>query len=93
MKKKMRFFAALGVSWALVLMGSLSFAGEATRITQEEVKAMLGSPDLILIDIRTGRDWDASEMKIKGAFREDPRKSAEWADKYDKGKTIVLYCA
>lgn len=93
MKRKMAVLAALAVSLALLAFGSLSFAQEAKRMTKEALKDMLGSPDLEVMDVRTGRDWTASDQKIKGALREDPRKVDDWAGKYDKGKTIVLYCA
>ena len=93
MKRKMAVLAALAVSLAFLAVGSLSFAQEAKRMTKEELKAMLGSPDLVVMDVRTGKDWTGSEKKIKGALREDPRKLDEWAAKFDKGKTVVLYCA
>lgn len=64
------------------------------RITKEEVKSMLGKPDLIILDVRAAQDWKDSEWKIKDAVREDRRgKSNEWMDKYPKDKILVLYCA
>jgi len=54
---------------------------------------MLGNPDVVIIDVRVGKDWKDSQSKIKGAIREKPKKAKLWADKYDKGKTYVLYCA
>ncbi len=64
------------------------------RITKEEVKSMIGNPDLIILDVRAAQDWKDSEWKIKGAVREDRRgKSNEWMDKYPKDKILVLYCA
>jgi predicted sulfurtransferase len=93
MKKKIAVLAALAVSLAFLAVGSLSFAQEAKRMTKKELKAMLDNPDLVLLDVRTGKDWTGSEEKIKGALREDPGKLDEWADKFDKGKTVVLYCA
>ena len=93
MKKKIAVLAALAVSLAFLAVGSLSFAQEAKRMTKEELKAMLDNTDLVLLDVRTGKDWTGSEKKIQGALREDPGKLDEWAGKYDKGKTIVLYCA
>ena len=93
MKKKIGVLAALAVSAALLAVGSLSFAQEAKRMTKEELKAMLGSPDLVVVDVRTGRDWTGSDQKIKGALREDPRKVDDWAARYDKEKTVVIYCA
>ena len=93
MKRKMAVLAALAVSLTLLAFGNLSFAQEAKRMTKEELKAMLDSPDLVVVDVRTGRDWTASEHKIQGALREDTRKLDEWAAKFDKVKTVVLYCA
>ena len=93
MGKKWWSLVALTISLTLLLIGSLSFADEAKRMTKEELKEMLDSPDLVLIDVRQGNDWAASEMKIKGALREDPQKPDDWAAKYGKEKTVVLYCA
>ncbi len=89
--------------WLLLLMvflfmgcagkQTMSTQDQAPRITKEEVKARLGAPDLIVIDVRQGGDWSASDMKIAGAVREDPKAFSQWADKYPKDKTLVLYCA
>jgi predicted sulfurtransferase len=68
-------------------------SADAPRMTKEELKALLGQPDLIIIDVRTGSDWTASDLKIKGAVREDPENIESWANKYAKDKTLVLYCA
>jgi len=61
-------------------------------MTKEELKAMLGSPNLVVIDVRYGKDWTDSDLKIKGAVREDPRAIVSWANKYPKDKTLVFYC-
>jgi predicted sulfurtransferase len=66
---------------------------DVPRMTKEALKAMAGNPDLVLLDVRRGKDWDASEFKIKGAVREDPEKFDAWKSKLPKEKTIVLYCA
>ena len=64
------------------------------RITKEEVKSMIGNPDLIILDVRSAQDWKDSEWKIKGAIREDRKgKASTWMDKYPKDKPLVLYCA
>lgn len=63
------------------------------RMTKEELKEMLGSPDLVIVDVRVGKDWKASEFKVKGAVREDPGNVDPAAGKYAKDKTLVLYCA
>lgn len=93
MKRKMAILAVLAISLGLLEVGSVSFAEQAKRMTKEELKAMMDSPDLVVLDIRQGKDWTASEHKIQGAVRENPGKLNEWAEKYDKEKTVVLYCA
>ncbi len=69
-------------------------AGEQVpRMSIEDLKARLGSPDLIILDVRLPGDWSASKTKIAGAIREDPGKFDRWRGKYPKDKTLVLYCA
>jgi hypothetical protein len=74
-------------------MGKTTSQGDAPRMEKEELKALLGSPDLILIDVRFGKDWSESDRKIVGAVREDPQEFDMWKGKYPKTKTLVLYCA
>lgn len=93
MKKWILFLMVFTISSSLLLSGGFSVAGEIKLMTKEELKAMLDSPDLVVLDGRGGKDWTASEVKIKGALRADPQKDAEWIDEYDKEKTIVIYCA
>ncbi len=81
---------SLGLSLALVLP---VLAADAPRIEKEKLRAMLGKPELILIDVRSGADWKASTQKIKGAVREDPGQAETWMKKYPKDKTLVFYCA
>jgi hypothetical protein len=64
---------------------------DAPRITKEELKKLLDNPGVLIIDVRIGKDWDASEFKIKGAVRRNP---FSWsAPDFPKDKTIVFYCA
>lgn len=64
---------------------------EAPRMTKEQLKGLLGNPDLIVIDVRWG-GRNAPE-KIPAAVFEDPGKAEVWSAKYPKEKTIVLYCS
>jgi rhodanese-related sulfurtransferase len=73
-------------------MGKGPKAEEVPRMTVEELKAEHGSLDLVVIDVRTERDWEASDRKIAGAVREDPASPQQWAEKYAKESRIVLYC-
>jgi rhodanese-related sulfurtransferase len=68
-------------------------SADAPRITKDELKALLGKPDVILLDVRSGNDWKGSDSKIQGAIREEPDRIKSWAQKYSKDKIVVLYCA
>ena len=72
---------------------SMSVAADVPVVTKEELKAQMGSPDVMILDVRTGKDWKSSEFKIKGAVRADPSEFDKWATTYPKDKTLVLYCA
>jgi len=62
-------------------------------MTKEELKSLLGNPDVIIVDVRESEDYKKSEFKIQGAIREDAEKNlTTWADKYSKDKTLVFYC-
>ena len=61
------------------------------RISKEDVKAQMSGSNLILLDTRTGSDWNNSDKIIQGAKRADPKKFSEWGEVYPKDATIVLY--
>jgi predicted sulfurtransferase len=86
------------VALAVTLVFTTGFIGAAAakdvpRMTKEDLKAKLGDPNVVIIDVRTGSDWKASDLKIKDAIREEAKNVSEWTPKLDKNKTIVLYCA
>jgi rhodanese-related sulfurtransferase len=80
---------------ALVVMGASlpATAAEAQRMSKETLRAMADKTDVVIIDVRSSRDWKSSKLKITGAVREKALQTASWASKYDKTKTYVLYCA
>jgi len=84
--------AAFSFLLALALV-SVALAGEVKLITKDELKVSLGSPGLVIIDVRLPKNWNESDQKIKGAVREDPGQLDKWAKKYNKTNEIVLYCA
>lgn len=67
-------------------------ADSVQRISVDGLKALLGKPDVIILDVRTAHDWEDSKTKVKGAIREDIHNAGSWVDKYPKDKTIVFYC-
>jgi hypothetical protein len=66
---------------------------DAPRMTKDDLKSMMGNSDVLIIDVRYGKDWTDSGLKIRGAVREDPEAFESWANKYPKDKTLVFYCA
>ena len=70
-----------------------TISADVPGMTKDELKALLGDPDLIILDVRRGSDWTGSDLKIKGALREEPNDIESWANKYSKDKILVLYCA
>lgn len=68
-------------------------AGEAGVMSKDELKQHLGNSDIIILDVRAGRDWSSSEFKIKGAVRENPSDFEKWSSTYPEDKKLVLYCA
>jgi len=79
----------LGASLALALPAQ----AEVSYLDGAALKAMLDDPQLLIIDVRTPKDWNSSDKKIKAAVRQDPNKVAEWGKALPKDKKIVLYCA
>ncbi len=87
------------VSLALALGGTAGCAapakmalGEIPRMGVDELKARLGEPGLVVIDVRASGDWESGSLKIKGAIREDSKKVSSWSSNYFKDKPIILYC-
>ena len=62
-------------------------------MTKEQLRSLLGENDVTILDVRAGRDWKSSEFKITGAERVAPASDNQWADKFNKNKTYVFYCA
>jgi len=71
--------ATLTVTVSLTLVGLLFQASVAqsavATMTKEELRAKLDSPDVVIVDMRLGKDWKASEEKIKAPFAWTLRRS------------------
>ncbi|MBR9981727.1 MAG: hypothetical protein KFF50_11930 [Desulfatitalea sp.] len=91
-----RFVLTVFTVALLALFAAVSTAAhmdKVPRMSKETLKEMLHSPDVVILDIRIGIDWNASEFKIQGSERRDPRQLDTWKDQLDKEKTVVVYCA
>jgi hypothetical protein len=93
MRKVVLLLAIASVLAVAALAVTPSLAQDAKRMSVEELKSMLGSPGLVVIDVRADGDWKSSTLKIKGAVREDPEKVDTWMSRYPKDETLLFYCA
>ena len=90
MKKLFAFVTVLGL-----LLPNFAFAADdgVPRITKEELKTKMDKgQDIILLDVRTGRSYDGSNVKIKGAMRISPDEVETRYKELAKDKEIVTYC-
>ncbi len=74
-----------------MVVAAKSAQTEVPKIPNIEAKAMLERSELTAIDVRTSHDWQASDLKVQGAVREDPNNIDSWCDKYPKDKALLLY--
>ncbi len=88
-----RHLAILCVSFVLLFSGAAFSYQKVQMMTGEQLNAILNDPDLAIIDVRTGIDWNSSEWKIRGSVREDPLDVDTWAKRYPRDKMFVIYCA
>lgn len=58
-----------------------------------DLKSMLGKEGVVVIDARRNKEWNESDLKIKGAVHNNPQDVPSWAGKYREKKLIVLYCS
>ncbi len=91
--RKRLFISAVLVFFMVGILTTFAKSADVPRMTKDELKAMLGNPDLVILDVRAQSDWKGTDSKVQGAIREDPDSVKSWAEKYPKDKTIVLYCA
>jgi rhodanese-related sulfurtransferase len=91
--RKILLIVMLWVLVPLIACTTTRISKDVPRVSKDELKAALGSPRLILIDVRSENDWQMSNEKITGAMRMDPQAVDTWAGTLPKDKDIVLYCA
>ncbi len=83
-----RWFAGGLMALAVVLLMA-AVSGATEELTKDELKALLGSPDVAIVDVRS----DCSLRRIPGALCESPVEVQKWAPKFSRDQLIVVYCA
>ena len=63
------------------------------KVTVAELRVIITEKDTNLLDVRDPPDWARSSVKIPTAIRENPNETARWAQKYDKDRKLIVYCA
>jgi rhodanese-related sulfurtransferase len=91
--RKALLLAVAAMLLLLPLAGAMGAEKEVKSVNSAALKAMLGDPQVMIIDVRTPKDWNDSKTMIKGAVRQDPGKVPTWAKTLAKDKKIVVYCA
>ena len=85
---------ALSLGFAASSIAGAAFAGDKIeRMDIVELRPKLDSPDVLILDVRRGSDWEGSEKMIKNAVRKAYNDVDGWAGEVPKDKTLVIYCA
>ena len=85
------FIAALVVAGVAVSAQIVS-SDKVPRMSKEELKTLIGSDGVVILDSRIAREWGSSPTKIKGAVRLDPSDAKALMYKIPKDETLVFYC-
>lgn len=83
--------AVLAGIFAWQAPGVAAGGNDVPRMTKEELKTLLGSPEVVILDVRFG--GGSAPRRITGSVFEDPEKVSVWSANYPKEKKIVLYCS
>lgn len=75
-----------------IVFAATPLLAEVPTVEKEELKSLLGQESLVVVDVRTGRDWSTSEFKIQGAVR-GGGKDHPPIESLPKENTFVFYCA
>jgi hypothetical protein len=94
---KPRVCLILFCSTALILVALTGYSAppssveQVPRLTKEQVRDMLGKPDVVIVDIRFIKQYEQSDRKLPGAVFVQPENFDEFVKNQPKDKTYVLY--
>ncbi|HVO67996.1 MAG TPA: rhodanese-like domain-containing protein [Syntrophales bacterium] len=88
------FFSLLFILLNQLIVPAASPATDVVpRITVQELKAKIDrGEDVVIIDVRAGREYEDSKIKIKGAIRISIVKLEDRISELPRDKEIVTYC-
>ena len=70
-----------------------AFAADIQVMSKEQLKAKLGSSDMLILDARSETQWESSQFKIPGAHWIPKDNTDQWVASLPKNKTLLVYCA
>jgi hypothetical protein len=88
LKKLLLIFFLIG-GFSIIL--SAQAFGQVKKISADKLLELLDNSQLLILDVRTSESWQASDTKIKGAVRKNPKTFDSWANDLPKNKFLVLY--
>lgn len=62
-------------------------------ITPNDLKPLVASKTVIVLDVRRQNDFQADSVTVPGAQWKNPEQVAEWSKHLPKDKEVVIYCA
>jgi 3-mercaptopyruvate sulfurtransferase SseA len=91
--KGLLFFLSIAFLHHLTAPAVFSQADDVQRITVQELKAKMDKGEgLVVVDVRTGKDYEGSKIKIKGAVRIPIVQLEERYRELPMDKEIITYC-
>jgi len=96
MKAKPLLIATLAAVPMLIALAAYSAmpttVEQVPRLTKEQVRGMLGKPDVVIIDGRYIKQYEQSDKKIPGAVFVNTENLEEFVKNYpQKDRTYILY--
>jgi len=77
----------------MIVPDAFTATDSVPRITVQELKAKIDrGEDVIIIDVRAGREYEESKIKIKGAVRIPIVKLDERSSELPRDREIITYC-
>jgi rhodanese-related sulfurtransferase len=73
-------------------MSALETMEKIRSVSPEELNTMFDRPDVVVLDVREKKDWEASEEMIESAVAESPEQPEKWLYRYSPACSFVLYC-
>jgi predicted sulfurtransferase len=94
---KPRSCLILSLATALILVALTGYTAppssveQVPRLTKEQVKDMLGKPDVVIVDIRFIKQYEQSDSRLPGAVFVQPENFDEFVKNFPKQRTYIFY--